>query len=49
MVDDQVKYDHFFGRAINDRQFATSGCQIKSDHLYVDFGHLFGNLALIFY
>ena len=48
-INDQNKYDHNFGRVIRDRKLATNDCQIKSGHLYADFGHFFGHLSLILY
>ena len=49
-INEQTKYDHIFcGMIIRDRKFAINDRQIKSGHLYADFGHFFGHLSLIMY
>jgi hypothetical protein len=48
-INDQTKYDHIFGCVIRDQKLATNDRQIKSGHLYADFGHFFGHLSLILY
>ena len=40
-INDQNKYDHIFCCLIRDQKLATNDCQIKSGHLYADFGHFF--------
>ena len=40
-INDQTKYDHIFCRVIRDRKLATIDRQIKSGHLYANFGHFF--------
>ena len=48
-VNNQTKYDHIFCRVIRDRKLSTSDREIKSGHLYADFGNFFGHLSLILY
>ena len=37
----QTKYDHIFGHVIKYHKLSTSDREIKSGHLYADFGHFF--------
>ena len=40
-INEQTKYEHIFGHMIREQKLATGDCQIKSGHLYADFGHFF--------
>ena len=48
-INDQTIYDHIFVCVNRDWMLATNDRQIKSGHLYADFGYFFGHLSLIMY